>query len=156
MIAPVSGVYVLIFKVARDTAVRVGSLGTVQFPQGVYGYIGSARGAGGVRARILHHTRKVKRRLWWHIDYLTVLPYVTPLYVVYSGTSRDAESILAHQIGLSPCWSAHAEGFGSSDKSSSTHLYLCRCSEDVCLYSIAEAFRAIGFEPLIEKIDGAT
>ncbi|MEM0154128.1 MAG: GIY-YIG nuclease family protein [Ignisphaera sp.] len=153
MVLAVGGVYVFIFRVDRDIRTTIGSLGSVHLVHGVYGYVGSARGAGGVRARVLHHIRKEKRRVWWHIDYLTTLPETVPMYVVYAKTSCDVESLLAHRIGLSPCWSGYTRGFGSSDKDSYTHLYLCSCSEELCIDSIAEAFSAIGLEPIVEKVD---
>ncbi len=152
VVSSVGGVYVFVFRVARDFTTSVGSLGTIYFQQGVYGYIGSARGAGGVRSRVLHHIRK-RKRLWWHIDYLTVASEVLPLYIVYAETSRDVEPFLAQEIGLSPCWSGYVKGFGSSDKNSSTHLYLCRCCENLCITTIADVFRAIGLKPTIERID---
>ena len=59
--------YLLQVILDRDTSVRVGSLGNMDFKKGTYFYIGSARK--GLRARVKRHLSGEKR-LFWHIDYL--------------------------------------------------------------------------------------
>ncbi|HDI11006.1 MAG TPA: DUF123 domain-containing protein, partial [Candidatus Acetothermia bacterium] len=49
------GVYVLVVAVERPVKIRVGSLGIVGFAAGTYAYVGSARGPGGIEARVRRH-----------------------------------------------------------------------------------------------------
>ena len=146
------GVYILVFRVSKDLTVAVGSLGDIHLLKGLYSYIGSARGPGGIGARISHHIRKGKRRPWWHIDYITTLPEVLPIYVVYAETREDVEPLLAQQMGSAPCWRGAVEGFGSTDRGSRTHLFYCICCEEMCISSIATVFKALGLEPRIEGL----
>ena len=49
------GTYVLIVSVAQMKRLEIGRLGTFDIVPGFYAYVGSAFGAGGLRARIGHH-----------------------------------------------------------------------------------------------------
>ncbi len=53
----------------RVGTLAVGSLGAMHVEPGVYLYIGSAFGPGGLRARLSRHAARQKVRRW-HIDYL--------------------------------------------------------------------------------------
>ncbi len=64
------GTYVVIFVLAVDATVAVGALGTFDFPSGYYGYVGSAFGTGGVRARTDRHRRQHIARKKWNIDHM--------------------------------------------------------------------------------------
>jgi Uri superfamily endonuclease len=147
------GIYVFIFRVLNDLNISIGSLGMVYIPQGLYGYIGSARGFGGVKARVLHHIKKNKKRLWWHIDYLTTMPDVAPLYIVFAETVKDIEYSLSQQMDLAYCWNRYIKGFGSSDKDSYTHLYLCKCNVDRCIIDIVNIFKSLGLVAIVSNID---
>ena len=59
--------YQLVIDLHRARRLRVGRLGTFDFPAGRYVYTGSARR--GIEARIRRHLARAKR-LHWHIDYL--------------------------------------------------------------------------------------
>ena len=63
------GVYALILRAKRRVNTQVGRFGRVELGPGVYVYVGSAKGPGGLKARISRHLRSWKR-LRWHIDYL--------------------------------------------------------------------------------------
>jgi len=154
-IVNVKGIYVFIFRVLNDLNISIGSLGRVYIPQGLYGYIGSARGFGGIKARVLHHIKKNKKRLWWHIDYLTTMPDVTPLYIVFAETSKDIEHFLAQQMNSAYCWNGYIKGFGSSDKDSYTHLYLCKCNEERCIREVVDIFKSLSLAPITSKIDNS-
>ncbi len=65
------GVYTLILRVKKPLSLSVGSLGSVNLTAGQYLYTGSALGPGGLDSRVTRHLRKEKR-IFWHIDYLTV------------------------------------------------------------------------------------
>jgi len=62
-----TGAYQLLIRLNEARRIRVGKLGTFDFPAGWYVYTGSAMN--GLTARIARHLRREKR-LHWHIDYL--------------------------------------------------------------------------------------
>ena len=51
------GTYVLVLASQRTDPVRIGRLGTLALKPGVFIYVGSAFGPGGLAARIRHHRR---------------------------------------------------------------------------------------------------
>lgn len=65
------GVYTIILRVKEQLSLSVGSLGRVNLAVGQYLYTGSALGPGGLDSRVARHLRREKR-VFWHIDYLTV------------------------------------------------------------------------------------
>ena len=112
-----AGVYLLLLWLGRRRRIRVGSLGTVSFPVGLYLYAGSARR--GLGARIGRHRRRIKSP-HWHIDYLrrharllgaAVAPWAPGREC---GVARAALGLLAAR--------AVAPGFGSSDCGCLAHL----------------------------------
>ena len=64
----VSGAYVLLLQL-RSAVVLPPRFGRKLAP-GVYAYVGSARGSGGLRARCRRHLRRQKIQRW-HIDWLS-------------------------------------------------------------------------------------
>jgi Uri superfamily endonuclease len=65
------GAYALEFSLALAHAVRIGRQAAIDFPAGEYIYLGSARGPGGLRARLGRHLGDpVAKATHWHIDYL--------------------------------------------------------------------------------------
>ena len=62
------GLYVAVFHLPRPARIRVGRLGTFDFPAGRYYYVGTAQR--NRDARLGRHARKSKP-LRWHIDYLS-------------------------------------------------------------------------------------
>ena len=78
------GTYVLILRVFRPASVRVGRLGRFHFPAGWYAYVGSARGPGGLAARISRHLRSPKPSRW-HVDHLRDLYKIFfAIYVLFN------------------------------------------------------------------------
>jgi Uri superfamily endonuclease len=69
MLPDKQGSYCLVFHLKDPTKVAVGKFGTYFFQQGFYYYFGSAKGSGGLRARINRHVSMEKKK-FWHIDYL--------------------------------------------------------------------------------------
>jgi hypothetical protein len=53
----------------RPIEIRVGRLGKLGFDTGIYAYVGSALGPGGVAARLSRHIAGARKDRW-HIDYL--------------------------------------------------------------------------------------
>ncbi len=63
------GSYTLVLRLRESRRITVGRLGEFDFLAGYYLYFGSARGPGGVRARLGRHLRG-DGKTRWHIDYL--------------------------------------------------------------------------------------
>lgn len=104
------GAYVLDLRLARPCAFETRLLGPVELPAGRYFYVGSARGPGGLRARVARHYRRSKP-LRWHVDHLTGKAERIGVIVAPGGDECAlAARLLAHdQI------SVPLAGFGSSD-----------------------------------------
>jgi Uri superfamily endonuclease len=116
------GCYVLL--VLAEGPVRVGAKtfqGTLA--PGLYLYVGSAGGPGGLRARLLRHFRR-RKRIHWHIDWLTTSPNAKPIAAAYCtgpwGVEAEAEaSGCLEAKGYKPI-----KGFGATDDPhTATHLY---------------------------------
>jgi sugar fermentation stimulation protein A len=113
------GTYILLIELPRGANMKVGALGTLEFPQGFYAYCGSA--LGGLGARINRHLRKEKK-IRWHIDYLLKEGRVKR--VIYAPTDERLECQLAQKLREV----FHSfPGFGSSDCHCPSHLFF---SED--------------------------
>ncbi len=84
-----------------------------RLPAGWYVYAGSARGGGGIRARLRHHFRPDKRP-HWHVDHLTTAARTLRALVAVDGAEC---AIVARLVAGGQCRVPIA-GFGSSD---------CRC-----------------------------
>ena len=137
------GIYALILRIRREVSIRLRSRSWSIEP-GIYVYIGSAGGPGGLRARILRHISRPSKR-HWHIDYLTSDDGVETYAVVYTTCSWGprAESLVAsclHNTGL-----IAVEGFGATDdKTSKSHLYKLAGSDEPSLDIIVECMRVLG------------
>ncbi|MBL6935253.1 MAG: GIY-YIG nuclease family protein [Alphaproteobacteria bacterium] len=77
---------------------------------GRYLYAGSAKGAGGMRARVQRHLRP-KKSLHWHVDYLTRKGRITGVALLPGGDECQIVSGLLRQADIA----APIPGFGSSD-----------------------------------------
>ncbi|MDM7274744.1 MAG: GIY-YIG nuclease family protein [Thermoprotei archaeon] len=131
-IPPLKGVYVLLLRLETPLKTSIGFLGPVELPCGIYAYVGSARGPGGLRARVSRHLGKVKS-LKWHIDYVTSSPQARIEALVYAETLEDLEAPISMKLGNSLCFKYSLKGFGSTDKRSETHLFKCMCSLEECV-----------------------
>lgn len=113
------GTYALLLYLSRAAHLQIGKLGAFDFPRGYYVYVGSARGAGGLRARLTRHRRGTKK-LHWHIDYLRTA--ARPCRVWYSTRERDDECAWAAMIqGKNP--RIIVPRFGASDCACAAHLF---------------------------------
>lgn len=99
----------------------VGRLGAFSFVPGTYGYVGSARGPGGLAGRLKHHLMPA-RKLHWHVDYLRI---VTDLETVWwwAGDERF-EHRWAGALAQLPGAELAAPRFGASDCRCPGHLYV--------------------------------
>jgi Uri superfamily endonuclease len=114
------GSYVLMADLANEVTLDVGGLGSHFFRAGCYLYVGSARGAGGLPARLGRHARAAKR-VHWHIDYLLVRAKLIAAWVVED--DRPLECELAAAVSRLPGAAAPVRGFGSSDCGCHAHLF---------------------------------
>ena len=111
------GAYQLHLRLPRCVRIKVGKLGTFQFPRGSYVYTGSA--LGGLRPRLARHQRRSKR-LHWHIDYL--LRHAKIADIVCYPTTRKVECDLNREILDFPDAQVVVKRFGSSDCRCPSHL----------------------------------
>jgi histidyl-tRNA synthetase len=100
------GAYALWLRLAAPLAASAGKNRAVLSP-GDYLYCGSARGPGGLRARLVRHIRREKRA-HWHVDQLTCLADIPGAFVLEGGDECALnEALRALPIPF--------PGFGSSD-----------------------------------------
>lgn len=139
------GVYTLILRVNKPTAIRIGALGILRFRAGTYVYVGSGlgRNASSVEGRIARHLG-MRKKNHWHIDYLLGSARVTLLRVAYAITRRHVECGLAEHLSYgrpSSCLYVH---FGSSDCNCRAHLlFMGRASGNLVLALVRNAYRSL-------------
>lgn len=114
----VPGAYVLLIRLRSPCRLRVGAMGDIDFEPGFYFYMGSARGPGGIGARVRRHLRRRKPH-HWHIDRLTKAGEVVGVLTHPDGNECNLVETARRLGGVS----APVPGFGSSDcKSCVSHL----------------------------------
>jgi len=112
------GSYALILALKQDCEIEVGQLGCLSFKAGYYGYAGSARGAGGLAARLKRHFRREKA-FRWHVDYFRARADVIGVWL----TTEGSECEIAAALRDLPAAGVGAPGFGASDcRRCDTHL----------------------------------
>ena len=104
------GAYVLLIELKDKFEGHVGRLGDITLPVGVYCYFGSARGLGGMAARIKHYIFSDKKP-HWYVDRVTLTGRVIGFLAVLNGHECDLrEKAIAQKSLVVPVM-----GFGSSD-----------------------------------------
>ena len=107
-------------RLKHQRHVQIGRLGCFRFSTGVYVYIGSAWGPGGLTTRLGRHLRSQKN-CRWHIDYLR---RYAPIIRIWFGRSRPRdEHLWADIIGSMNSAEIPARKFGSSDCRCPSHLF---------------------------------
>ncbi|MCX7669165.1 MAG: GIY-YIG nuclease family protein [Anaerolineae bacterium] len=122
------GSYVLWLSVAAPLTFEAGRLGQIALPAGLYAYVGSARGPGGLRGRLARHGR-AQKRLHWHIDHLTRRAPIIGVY--WEVTELPAECRWVQRLLQLPGASAPVRGFGSSDCRCGCPAHLIRLPDDL-------------------------
>ena len=84
---------------------------------GIYAYVGSAWGPGGLIARVKRHLLRAFKRPKWHIDHLTSVGRPLIAFIYPQMTEDELYSIVSRR--LSPA----VRGFGSTDTKHYTHLF---------------------------------
>jgi Uri superfamily endonuclease len=113
------GTYVLFLLLESDRTLTVGRLGAFHLPSGVYAYVGSALGPGGLAARIGRHLRG-HGAVHWHVDYLRACAAPIAVWLA-EGTGRRECAWAAVLAGMEGA-SLPAPGFGASDCRCPAHL----------------------------------
>jgi Uri superfamily endonuclease len=101
------GAYVLLIETSAPVALRMAGRRQDKLTPGRYLYCGSAKGPGGLRARLTRHMRR-KKAVRWHVDQLTTRGAVRGAWIFPAGD----ECALVAQLAHLP---APILGFGSSD-----------------------------------------
>jgi len=113
------GAYVLEFYLPQATELVIGCLGRMRFPAGAGFYLGSARGPGGLKARLGRHVQPGKiDRPHWHIDYLHGFAQVlAAAYLVQldSALATPLECQWSQALAELPGACVPLAGFGASD-----------------------------------------
>jgi Uri superfamily endonuclease len=115
-----AGTYVLVMRLSAPATIAVGRLGVFDMPGGYYLYVGSAHGAGGLRARVGRHLRAAKR-LHWHVDYLAAHAQIVEVWMRASPERlecRWAAALAGLDGGSIP-----VPRFGASDCTCPAHLF---------------------------------
>ncbi len=97
--------YQLLIEVTELVCVRVGRLGSFEFPAGLYLYTGSA--LRNFEARVSRHLA-MSKKMHWHIDYLLAAPGVNLREVL---RHAEAECLINQKTS----GEIVVDGFGSSD-----------------------------------------
>ncbi len=105
-----AGAYLLLIRLDEPIQADLPRLGSPRFEAGWFVYAGSARGPGGLAARIGRHFRRDKG-LRWHVDRLTVGCGTMAALQVAGGTECD----LVRRLVSSGRLEIAIRGFGSSD-----------------------------------------
>ena len=129
MIPAGKGTYALILQLSLPCRIKVGRLGLMEFPAGLYIYVGSAFGPGGLRARIAHHMKRASRP-HWHIDHLRRVCDVEEVWYV---EGERLECTWARRL-LRNSAAVPVPGFGCTD---------CRCNSHLFRVDAAHAERPI-------------
>lgn len=100
--------------------INVGSLGLYHGGAGFYLYVGSAFGAGGLKARIKRHAINSPKK-HWHIDYIKDQCHYIETW--YTTSDKKYEHHWAQVLLSMPDGCIAMNKFGASDCSCQTHLF---------------------------------
>lgn len=124
------GTYALLLRADKGCIVQIGRLGRLLVEPGFYVYVGSARGPGGLAARVGRHLRQSPRRRW-HIDYLR--RHARPFEVWWTCDGDRRECSWGRVMARLPGARTPQAGFGASD---------CRCLSHLTWFVDAPCFDA--------------
>lgn len=137
-----AGTYLLEFAARDETLVPIGWRGAFVLAPGWYYYIGSAFGAGGLRARLRHHLQPI-RKAHWHVDYLLqALPVQTVTYTVHP---QKLECVWCRTFAADDRLVRPIRNFGSGDTRCGGHLFFSR--ERLTAAAVRELAGTVAPEP---------
>ena len=111
------GTYCLIVNLNKDTQIKIGKIGKINFKKGYYVYVGSAMNS--LIARLNRHLNDDKK-LHWHIDYLLKNKNTEIVEILFNISDKKIECELSQNIALKTDGIAD---FGCSDCECESHLY---------------------------------
>ena len=144
------GVYILLFRITDDFSRSVGSLGRVHFEKGNYAYVGSAQSS--LFPRLERHYAR-KKKMHWHIDFLTTSKYTRIKNAIYSAIdTKEVECRLSSMLSTHSS-SKSVPSFGSSDckYGCGSHLYVLDMPWKHVTSSIIEIYKKLGLVPISYK-----
>jgi len=113
------GTYALLLSATVIRDVPIGKLGVLHMMPGIYVYVGSALGPGGLAARIDRHALREKMP-HWHIDYLRAETRLLAIW--YARGAKHRECHWAKILARAADTQIPLEGFGASDCRCRSHL----------------------------------
>ncbi len=118
------GTYILVISLINNLYIKIGTLGTIQFKEGYYLYIGSAMGTKGPSTLINRVKRHIlpqqNKKIHWHIDYLLDNKDVSFVKIYLIPSVLRLECIIAQELILVS--DDIIKNFGSSDCGCNSHL----------------------------------
>ena len=126
------GSYILFLNLKKPVSLEVGSLGKLFFPKSVYLYFGSALGPSkkSLELRIRRHYQKQKK-IQWHIDYLTSIQEVKPIFSAIFKSKSSIECDLLQYFRDKKEYSISHKDFGSSDCSNKCNSHLLNTKKSI-------------------------
>jgi Uri superfamily endonuclease len=133
---PLAGAYVLAIELAESVRVALPGKPAANLIPGRYLYCGSARGPGGLRARLRRHMRRGKT-VRWHVDHLTEAGMVLGAWIFRDGDECELAAALSSLptpitgFGSTDCARCRAHLFEWRDAAKLTVALRARGSEDM-------------------------
>jgi histidyl-tRNA synthetase len=146
------GAYVLIIELAEPIEVTLRGKPKTILQGGRYLYCGSAKGSGGIRARLSRHMRPDKM-IHWHVDLLTDAGRVTGAWIFPGRDECELVGGLSHlpapirgfgSTDCPRCWShllswprraGNKQHRGAGEPEAATYQFGCmsKCATTICL-----------------------
>lgn len=124
-IPKIRGTYCIIFKLEDNIQREIRKFGSFSFSPGFYFYFGSAKGSGGLSARMMRHIIGGKKA-HWHLDYLRPdLIFYRAYFTNQINLECEWYQTVLHQNGFE----VPIIGFGATDCSSSCSAHLLSSKE---------------------------
>ncbi len=123
------GIYILEIYAKKNFCIEIKKFSDRIFTKGYYYYVGSAQK--NLRQRLTRHLKK-KKKIHWHIDYITAI-HTNKIQIILlsQGSSKDLECEIANHFEYSLKLDASFKNFGNSDSNcSSTHLFYSKKTID--------------------------
>ena len=143
------GIYLHFFLVDNNITINIRNTRII-ITTGIYAYVGSSMGSGGIKARVVRHLRR-RKKVYWHIDRITTSSAYTPLASIYALTdTKYSEYILSLLMYTSRCFTSVDKIGGSDNPYNIGHLFKCYTNDiNVCIECGIGALMGLGYTPRI-------
>lgn len=112
------GAYILLLRMDRLKKLKIGRVLCLDFHPGIYCYVGSALGPGGLKTRIKRHA-STPLKYHWHIDYL--MPHARLKGALVLESIERVECAIASWV--KDLAGESVNDFGSTDCNCDAHLF---------------------------------